>query len=117
MDDQSTVYEWAKTHNFSEEEIQYATILALKILDDECKMDYDNYNLFMSVYDGINDKPNTPFNLSVHRIIDLARAKDPIKADPVYKEMIGELRLAMMKDMKKPIMKAFKNLVWDISSC
>ena len=117
MDDQSTVYEWAKTHKFSEEQIQYATILALKILDDECKMDYDNYNLFMSVYEGINDKVNTPFNLSVHRIIELARANDPIKASPVYKDMIGELRVAMMKDMKKPIMKAYKNLVWDISSC
>ena len=43
MDDQATVYEWAKTYNFSEEQIQYATILALKILDDECQMDYDNY--------------------------------------------------------------------------
>jgi len=117
MDDQSIVYEWAKTYDFSEEEIHYATILALKILDDECKMDYDNYNLFMSVYDGINDKVNNPFNLSVHKIIDLARAKDPIKADPVYKDMICELRITMMKDMKKPIMKAFKNLVWDISSC
>jgi hypothetical protein len=52
----------------------------------------------------------------VHKIIDLARAKDPIKADPVYKDMIGELRVTMMKDMKKPTMKAFKNLVWDVSS-
>lgn len=117
MDDQATAYEWAKTYKFSEEEIQYATILALKILDDECKMDYDNYNLFMSVYDGINDKVNTPLNLSVHKIIDLARAKDPIKADAVYKDMIGELRITMMKDMKKPTMKAFKNLVWDRVSC
>jgi hypothetical protein len=117
MDDQSTAYEWAKTYNFDEVEIQYMTILALKILDDECKMDYDNYNLFMSVYDGIKDKPNTPLNLSVHSIIDLARAKDPIKADPVYKDAIRELRLEMMKDFDKPTMKAFKNLVWDVVSC
>ncbi len=117
MDDQSTAYEWAKTYNFSEEQIQYATLLALKILDGECKMDYDNYNLFMSVYDGIKDKHNTPFDMSVHSIIDLARAKDPIKADPIYKDMIHKLRVVMMRDMQKPIMKAFKNLVWDVSSC
>ena len=117
MDDQSTVYEWAKTHKFSEEQIQYATILALKILDDECKMDYDNYNLFMSVYDGISDQVNTPLNMSVHSIIALARAKDPIKADPIYKDMISELRVTMMKDMQKPIMKAYKNLVWDVANC
>lgn len=116
MDDQSTVYEWAKTHKFSDEQIQYATILALKILDDECKMDYDNYNLFMSVYDGINDQVPSPFNLSVHSIINLARADDPIKASPVYKDMIGELRVTMMKDMQKPIMKAYKNLVWSVAS-
>jgi hypothetical protein len=114
MDDQSTVYEWAKTYEFSEEEVQYMTILALKILDDECQMDYDNYNLFMSVYDGIKDKNNSPFNMSVHSIIDLARAKDPIKADPVYKEMIGELRVTMMKEFHKPTMKSFKNLVWGV---
>jgi hypothetical protein len=117
MDDQSLAYEWAKTYDFTDEEIQYATILALKILDDECQMDYDNYNLFMSVYDGINDKQNTPFNLTVHKIIDLARAKDPIKADPIYKETIGQLRQKMMHDMQKPIMKAYKNLVWGIVSC
>ena len=117
MDDQSTVYEWAKTYKFSEEEIQYATILALKILDDECKMDYDNYNLFMSVYDAINDKPNTPFNLSVHSIINLARVNDPLKPSSVYADAIHELRIAMMEDMKKPIMKAYKNLVWDVANC
>lgn len=117
MDDLSIAYEWAKTYDFNDEQIQYATILALKILDDECKMDYDNYNLFMSVYDGINDKQNTPFDMSIHQIIGLARANDPIKADEVYKDTIHELRIAMMEDMQKPIMKAYKNLVWDRVSC
>ena len=117
MDDQSTAYEWAKTYNFSDEQVQYATILALKILDDECQMDYDNYNLFMSVYDGINDKHDTPFNLSVHSLINLARADDPILASNVYREAIHNIRIIMMKDMKKPIMKAYKNLVWNVSSC
>ena len=51
MDDLSIEYEWAKTYKFDEVKFMYATILALKILDGECKMDYDNFNLFMSVYD------------------------------------------------------------------
>ncbi|MEA1917384.1 MAG: hypothetical protein U9N42_07615 [Campylobacterota bacterium] len=113
MDDLSTVYEWAKTYEFSEEELQYSTILALKILDNKCKMDYDNYNLFMSVYDGILDKSSTPFNKKVHQIIVLARADDPIKAGAIYKEAIGELRVKMMENMNKPTMKAYKQLVWN----
>ncbi len=112
MDDQSTVYEWAKTYDFDEEQLQYATILALKILDGQCKMDYDNYNLFMSVYDGICDKVATPFDKKVHKIIELARTNDPIIPKDEYKEAIHALRVAMMKDMDKPTMKAFKQLVW-----
>jgi hypothetical protein len=112
MDDLSTVYEWAKTYDFDEVELQYCTILALKILDGQCKMDYDNYNLFMSVYDGVCDKSNTPFNKKVHQIIALARTDDPIVPKKEYKDAIHELRIAMMKDMHKPHMKAFKQLVW-----
>jgi len=112
MDDQSTVYEWAKTYDFDDVELQYATILALKILDGQCKMDYDNYNLFMSVYDGICDKTATPFDKKVHQIIALARSNDPIIPKDEYKEAIHSLRVAMMKDMDKPTMKAFKQLVW-----
>jgi hypothetical protein len=114
MDDLSIVYEWAKTYEFSDEELLYATILALKILDQQCKMDYDNYNLFMSVYDGINDKYNTPFNQKVHQIINLARENDPLVPNPTYKPIIHNLRVALMKNMDKPTMKAYKQLIWSV---
>lgn len=113
MDDMSTVYEWAKTYEFDEIELQYATILALKILDDSCKMDYDNYNLFMSVYDGICDNKNANFDTKIHQLIALSRGDDPIVPKPEYKEAIHNLRVAMMENMHKPYMKAFKQLVWD----
>jgi len=113
MDDLSTAYEWAKTHKFTEDQIQYCTILALKILDGQCKMDYDNYNLFMSVYDGINDQNKTPFNKKVHQVIELSRTDDPITPKSEYKEAIHLLRVTMMENMKKPLMKAFKRFVWD----
>jgi hypothetical protein len=113
MDDLSTVYEWAKTFEFDEVELHYCTLLALKILDDKCNMDYDNYNLFMSVYDGICDKNPTPFDKKVHKIIGMSRSNDPIVPDPSYKEAIGKLRVVMMENMDKPSMKAFKQLVWD----
>jgi hypothetical protein len=112
MDDLSTAYEWAKTYQFDDVELQYITILALKILDNHCKMDYDNYNLFISVYDGIADKANSPFDKKVHKIIELARVDDPIIPSQEYKDAIHQLRVAMMRDMQKPIMKRLKQLVW-----
>lgn len=116
MDDMSTVYEWAKTHTFDEVEVHYCTILALKILDGHCKMDYDNYNLFMSVYEGINDKVPSPFNKKVHQIIEQSRTDDPIVPKKEYKDAIHQLRVAMMKNMDKDEMKAFKSKVWDNQS-
>ncbi len=116
MDDMSTVYEWAKTNTFDEVDLHYCTILALKILDGHCKMDYDNYNLFMSVYDGINDKIPSPFDKKVHQIIEQSRSDDPIIPKNDYKEAIHALRVAMMKNMEKSVMKDFKQMVWDNQS-
>jgi len=113
MDDLSEGYEWAKTYKFNEVELHYATILALKILDKQCKMDYDNYNLFMSVYDGICDQFNTPLNKKIHTIIEEAREDDPLIPTIKYKDTIHNLRVALMKDMDKSSMKAFKQLVWN----
>lgn len=111
MDDLSLAYEWAKSYPFDEEQQHYMTILALKILDGQCKMDYHNYNLFMSVYDGIVDKSPSPFTLKVHQVIELSRSDDPIFSKKEYSELIHELRSVMMKNMQKSTMKAFKKLV------
>ncbi len=112
MDDLSTGYEWAKTYEFDEIELHYCTILALKILDGQCKMDYDSYNIFMSVYDGIADKNPTPFNKKIHQIIEDARTDDPIIPKDEYKSTIHSLRVALMENMDKSLMKEFKQLVW-----
>jgi hypothetical protein len=113
MDDLSIGYEWAKTYQFDETELLYATILALKILDGQCKMDYDNYNLFMSVYDGINERIPTPFESSIHKVINLAREDDPLKPKKEFVETIHTLRVKMMENMDKPSMKAYKQLIWN----
>jgi hypothetical protein len=113
MDDLSIGYEWAKTYQFDESELLYATILALKILDGQCKMDYDNYNLFMSVYDGICDNTFAKFDTKMHQIIELSRSDDPIIPKSEYKEVIHNLRVQMMKNMDKPSMKAYKQLIWN----
>lgn len=117
MDDISIVYEWAKTYEFDEVDLYYCTLLALKILDKKCKMNNDDFRLFMSVYDGIADKRPSKFTKKVHKIIELARTKDPIVPKEEYKEAICKLREAMMTNMKKEEMKAFKQKVWGILPC
>lgn len=113
MDDLAHAYEWAKTYRFDEEQLQYITILALKILDRQCKMDEHNYHLFMAVYDGITDQIPTPLDKKVHHIIDLSRTDDPLLPKKEYTEVIHELRVIMMKNMDKPTMKNFKQFVWN----
>lgn len=113
MDDMSTVYEWAKTNSFDDEQIYYTTILALNILDGSSQMDYDNNNLFMAVYDGISDQYNTPFNKKVHKIIALSRGDDPLNPKDEYKEAIHNLNIAMVKNIENSTMDTFKELVWN----
>ena len=113
MDDLSTIYEWAKTFDFDEVELHYCTVLALEIFDNECKIDYDNYTLFISVYDGIAERTKTPFDKKVHQIIEQSRTDDPLKPKKEYKEVIRNLRVAMMKNLDELSMKDFKQLVWD----
>ena len=113
MDQFIRAYEWAKSNDFTHEQVHYATILALKILDKQCKMDGVNYRLFMHVYNGMRDKKNSPLNLRVHKLIEEARGGELIDIDPAFSEAITNLRTTMMQSMQKPLMKAYKNLVWD----
>ncbi len=113
MNNLSYAYEWAKTYNFNKVELQYATILALKILDKQCLMDDDNYNLFIHVYDGICDKPNSPFNKKVPQTIEQARKDKSLVLCNEYKDIIYNLRVAMIKDIHIPTMKAYKKMAWN----
>jgi hypothetical protein len=113
MDDMSSVYEWAKTYSFDEVQLQYATIIALEILDDASDMDYDNYNLFISMYEGICDNVQVEFNGKVQQLIALSRGDDPLIPKKEYKDAIHNLRIAIAKDMDESYMELFKQLVWD----
>ncbi len=113
MDDLSAAYEWAKTYQFDEIELHYCTLLALQIFDGECNMDYDNYTLFISVYDGIAERNHTPFDKKIHQIIELSRTDDPLKPKKEYVEVIHNLRVAMMENMDTLSMTKFNQLVWD----
>lgn len=113
MDDLSSGYEWAKTHAFDEEELQYATIIALKILDGEACVDYDSQNILMSVYDGLVDKHSKPLNKKVHEIIELSRTQDPIIPKDEYKEIIHNIKTAMLENVDEDEVAAFEQFIWE----
>lgn len=105
------VKNWGREHEFSEEHLEYTVKLAVKILDEHCKMSDEEKMIFMAVYDGILERENTPFTGSLHQIIQLAKADNPIVAGAVYKEAIHEICEEMLKTMFKPIMKGYKGYV------
>ena len=113
MDDMSSVYEWAKTSSFDEMQIHCATFIALEILDASSNMDYDDYNLFISMYEGLCDNGQITLDGKIHKIIALSLGDDPIIPKTEYKEVIHSLRLAMLKNIDLDEVELFKKLVWD----
>ena len=102
---------WAIGFKFSEQEYEYATILALKILDKKCKMNEEDQALFMAVYDGMGLQENAPLSSERHQTIAKAREADPLVPSEAYKETIHTLCIEAVSTMEKPKMKAYKAFV------
>lgn len=104
-------YSWAKEHNFNDTEYDYATILALKILDSKCKMSDADQEIFMRVYDGMESKDPNPFQLEMHQVIKDARAVKSKAAKETMKVFVHQLRIEAEESMHRPTMKAYKAMV------
>lgn len=102
---------WALGFKFSEQEYEYATILALKILDKKCKMNEEDQAVFMAVYDGMVLQENSPQSSERHQTIAKAREADPLAPSEAYKETIHALCKEAVSTMEKPKMKAYKAFV------
>lgn len=113
MDDLSIGYEWSKTHNHSEEDLHYITIMALKILDNDSQNDFDSKNILMAVYDGVAERIPTPFDKKVHEIIELSRTKDPIEPKEEFRDIIKNLRVALTKDIDPDAYDEFELYIWN----
>ena len=81
-----------------------AITVALKITDDTCKMDAYEKNIFMALYDAIEDKQSDYFDNSVFELIEEGR-KTPTAQ--IYSK-IKTLRQDAMEMITRPKMKAFK---------
>jgi hypothetical protein len=111
MDIFKKAYDWALTYNFSAIEIEYASKLALKMLDDSCKMDSHDRRVFFNVYDAICDRDDIILNDDINKLIVLARNRDSIYSTKEYAHIVHACRLEVIPSMLKVHMKAFKAMV------
>ena len=104
----SEIESWAMGFEFDELDYEYATILALKILDKQCKMDAQDKTIFMIIYDTMAQREDKPLDKKVHEFIAEARVEDSLELKEEYKEPIHAIRVEYMERMEKENMKAYK---------
>ncbi len=104
-------YDWAYTHNFEPIEIEYASKLALKMLDDSCKMNAHDREVFFNVYDALCDREDIDFSDDVNKMIQLGRDRNTILAKPEYAAAIHACKEEIIPQMLKVHMKAYKQMV------
>lgn len=110
MDLLDHAFTWAQHHEFTQQQLEYATILQLKILDCKCQMSPDDQRLFSQVYLGMKYKTISPFQLEVHTLIDEATG-DTLAAKEQYEKAVHHYRKHYESTMQRPVMKAYKAYV------
>jgi DNA-binding response OmpR family regulator len=111
MDIFRKAYIWALSHNFEPIEIDYASKLALKMLDDSCQMSLHDREVFFNVYDAICDRADISLDDDVNRLIVLARNRDTIYSKPELATIVHACKEEIIPNMLKVHMKAFKAMV------
>lgn len=111
MDIFKKAYDWAKTYEFEPIEIDYASKLALKMLDDSCQMTYHDREIFFNVYDAICDRTDIKLEDDVNRLIVLARDRNTIFSKPEFANIVHACKEEVIPTMLKVHMKAFKAMV------
>ncbi len=101
-------YDWAKIHNFEPIQIDYASKLALKMLDDSCQMTSHDREVFFNVYDAICDRSDINLDDDVNKLIMLARDRNTIYSKPEFANIIHACKEEIIPNMLREHMKAFK---------
>lgn len=104
-------YDWAKTHSFEPIQIEYASKLALKMLDDSCQMTSHDREVFFNVYDAICDRADINLNDDVNKLIMLARDRNTIYSKPEFATIVHACKEEIIPTMIREDMKAFKAMV------
>ena len=104
-------YEWATKHTFEPIEIDYASRLTLKMLDDACNMSHEDRKVFFYVYDALTDREDIKLDDEVNQLIRLARNRQTIFSKPEFAPIVHACKMEVMQTTEKKFMKRFKKLV------
>ncbi len=104
-------YDWALSHNFEPIEIDYASKLALKMLDDSCQMTSHDREVFFNVYDALCDRNDISLDDDVNTLIKLARDRNTIYSKPEFANIVHACKEEIIPNMLREHMKAFKAMV------
>lgn len=97
--------EWALQTKFSPIQVDCTTAVALKILDDKCKMLLGEKAAVMAIYDVVKHYPADLFDASIHDIISQARNQTTNES---LMQTIHQLRVEAENTIPKPVMKQYK---------
>lgn len=111
MDLCKKAYDWALSYAFKPIQIEYASKLALKMLDDSCKMSNEERRIFFNVYDAITDRPDIILNDEINQLIILARDRNTIYSKKEFASIVHACRIEIIPKMFKVHMKAYKKMV------
>jgi len=104
-------YEWSKSYPFEAIEIDYASRLALKMLDDSCNMGNEDRKLFFYVYDALCDREDLSLDDPRNELIQRARDRETILSKAEYASEIHDCKEEVMQSTQKVDMKRFKKMV------
>lgn len=104
-------YNWAYNHNFEAIELEYASKLALKMLDDACQMTHEDRKMFFFIYDALTDRKDIKLDDDVNYLIVCARDRDTIFSKPELASIVHACKEEIIPQMLKVHMKAYKKMV------
>jgi len=104
-------YNWATTHTFEPIEIEYASKLALKMLDNSCNMSHEDRKVFFYVYDALTDRSDIKLEDDVNQLIQLSRNRETIFSKPEFAAIVHACKMEVMPTMEKKYMKRYKKMV------
>jgi hypothetical protein len=104
-------YDWATKYTFELIEIEYASKLALKMLDNSCNMTHEDRTVFFYVYDALTDRDDIKLDDDINQLIQLARNRETIFSKPEFAPIVHACKMEVMPTMEKKYMKRYKKMV------
>ena len=104
-------YDWASTYDFEDIDIEYASKLALKMLDDCCQMNSHDREVFFNIYDALCDRADINLDDDVNHLIKSARDRKTIYSKPQLASIVHACKEEIIPNMLKIHMKAYKDMV------